>query len=37
MSRTRVASSAEQAFWLVGGGGVDLEEFLLRPATDWFA
>jgi predicted AAA+ superfamily ATPase len=23
--------------WLVGGGGVDLEEFFLRPATDWFA
>jgi len=21
--------------WLVGGGGVDLEEFFLRPATDW--
>ena len=37
MSRTRVASSAEQAFWLVGGGGVDLEEFFLRPARDWFA
>jgi hypothetical protein len=23
--------------WLVGGGGVDLEEFFLRPARDWFA
>jgi hypothetical protein len=23
--------------WLVGGGGVNLEEFFLRPATDWFA
>jgi hypothetical protein len=45
MSRTRVASSAEEAFsrfsrfsrLQVGGGGVDLEEFFLRPATDWSA
>jgi uncharacterized protein len=22
--------------WLVGGGGVELEEFFLRPATEWF-
>ena len=22
--------------WLIGGGGVPLEEFFARPATDWF-
>jgi predicted AAA+ superfamily ATPase len=22
--------------WLIGGGGVPLDEFFARPATDWF-
>ena len=33
---TPIYDLLDHRVWLVGGGGVDLEEFLLRPATDWF-